>query len=131
MATEEVKIVEVKPKTQAELILMQSQLLVEQEKRMKVIEEKQEAIESKVSEIAARTKTDVQYSTIVGFANRFGLKVPLDRASTLGRVAMNLCRQYQLDTGSTPDPRFGTVRTYPDSVLYDTFEKYSPSVRFR
>ena len=119
------------PRTPAEIILMQAQMLVESEKRMAQIESKQQEIEEKVSEIAIRTKTDCQYSTIIGFAKRYGLELPLQKASTLGRVAINICRQYQLETGLTPDPRFGTVRTYPDSVLFDTFEKYYPNVRFR
>lgn len=119
------------PKTQAEIILMQAQQLVAQEQMIRQIETKQEALEAKVSEIAVRTKTDIKYSTIVGFASRFGIKVPLERASTLGRVATNICRQFQLETGRVPDPRFGSVRTYPDSVLFDTFEKYYPNIRFR
>lgn len=120
-----------RPKTQAEIILAQAQQLVEQEKRMVAIENKQQAIEEKVSEIAARTKTDVQYSTIVGFASRYGIKVPLEKASQLGIAASNICRSFGLETGRIPDPRFGSVKTYPDSVLYDVFEKYYPSVRFR
>jgi Rha family phage regulatory protein len=119
------------PKSTAEIILMQAQQLVAQEQMMRKIEAKQQEIEEKVSEIAVRTKTDCNYSTIVGFGKRYGLEVPLQKAATLGRVAINLCRQYQLETGTTPDPRFGYVRTYPDSVLYDTFEKYYPNVRFR
>lgn len=130
VATGEV-VVAASPKTSAEMLLMYAQQMVESEKRMNAIESKQQEIEEKVSEIAIRTKTDIQYSTIVGFASRFGIKVPLERASTLGRVAKNICRQYQLETGIVPDPRFGCVRTYPESVLYDTFEKYYPNVRFR
>lgn len=131
VATGEVQTTSAAPKTSSELLLMYAQQMVESERRINAMEERQSEIEGKVSEIAARTKTDVNYSTIVGFANRFGIKVPLERASILGRVAKNLCIQYQLETGHVPDPRFGTVRTYPDSVLYDTFEKYYPSIRFR
>lgn len=120
-----------KPQTTAEIILAQSQLLVEQERRMLEIENKQQQMEEKISEIAVRTKTDIQYSTIVGFAKRYGIELPLEKASTLGTVSKNLCKQYLLETGKVPDPRFGTVNTYPDSVLYETFEKYYPSIRFR
>ena len=119
------------PKTQAEIILMQAQQLVEQEKRMNILESKQQEIEEKVSEIAIRTKTDIKYTTIVGFAKRYGIELPLQKAATLGTVAKNLCRQYLLEMGTVPDPRFGSVRTYPDSVLYETFEKYYPTIRFR
>jgi len=128
VATGEVRVA---PKTQAEMLLMYAQQLVENEQRVAALENKQQEIEEKVGEIAKRTKTEVQYSTIVGFAKRFGIDLPLQKAATLGTVSKNLCRQYQLEMGTFPDPRFGSVRTYPDSVLYDTFEKYYPNVRFR
>ena len=131
IATGEVKAVPEAPRSSAELLLMYAQQMVENERRISLVEERQAEIESKVSEMAVRTKTDISYSTIVGFARRYGLEMPLQRASTLGRVARNLCEQYQLEMGTIPDPRFGTVRTYPDSVLYDTFEKYYPNMRFR
>ncbi len=119
------------PRSNSELLLLYAQQMVENERRLSDMERKQEEFEEKVSEIAVRTKTDINYSTIIGFATRYGIKVPLDKAATLGRVATNLCRQYLMDTGRTPDPRFGSVRTYPDSVLFETFEKYYPNVRFR
>lgn len=136
---------QLQPRTQAEIILAQAQQLVQQEKRMLAIENKQQdienkqqdieqrqqTIEEKVSEIAVRTKTDAKYSTIVGFANRFGIRVPLEKAAMLGGIASQQCRMYKLETGRIPDPRFGSVKTYPDSVLYDVFEKQYPSVRFR
>lgn len=131
VATGEVKTTSVAPKSNAELLLMYAQQMVENERRISMVEDRQAMIESKVSDIAARTKTDIQYSTIVGFAKRYDIDVPLQMASKLGREAKSLCDKHHLETEKIPDPRFGTVRTYPDSVLYDTFEKYYPNVRFR
>lgn len=131
VATGEVKTVPVHPKSNAEMLLLYAQQMVEAEQRLDAMEDKQAVLEEKISEIEVRTQTDLKYSTIIGFASRYGIKVPLEKAATLGRVAINLCRQYLLESGRVPDPRFGTVRTYPDSVLYETFEKYYPNIRFR
>lgn len=122
---------EQQPKTGAELMLMYAEQMVAQERKLQALESKQLQIEEKVSEIAARTKTDAQYSTIIGFASRYGIRVPVEKASQLGKAAASLCRQYGLQMGEVRDPRFGRVHSYPDSVLFDVYEKYYPYIRFR
>ncbi len=119
------------PKTGAELLLMYAEQMVEQERKLSAIETRQQQVEEKVSEIAVRTKTEVKYSTIIGFASRHGISVPLEKAQVLGKVATTQCASFGLETGRVADPRFGSVRTYPDSILLDVFEKYYPNIRFR
>lgn len=113
----------IQPKSSAEMLLLYAQQMVEQEKRITDIEARQAAIENRINGV-------VEYSTIVGYANRYNINVNLEKATHLGKVAKILCYQYQFETGKVPDPRFGTVRTYPDSVLKEVFEKYYPNIRF-
>ena len=65
-----------------------------------------------------------------GYANRFGIRCPREKACALGKVATNLCKQYNFEMGRVEDPRFGTVKTYPDGVLRETFERYYPDTDF-
>ena len=119
------------PKSGAEMLLLYAQQMVEQERRVNAIENKVEQTEKRIAEIEARTVTSLPYTTIVGYANRFGIRCPRERASVLGHVATNLCKQYGFEMGRVEDPRFGMVKTYPDGVLQEVFEKYYPNVTFK
>ena len=123
--------VQLQPKTGAEMLLMCAQQLVEQERRVKAIESKVDETEQRIAEIEKRTVTQLPYTTIVGYANRFGIRVPLERASVLGRVATNKCKKYGFEMGRVEDPRFGMVKTYPDGVLLEVFTQYYPNVKFQ
>ena len=118
------------PKSGAEMLLMYAQQMVEQERKLNVIQTQQLALESRISNIEQRTTTSLPYTTIVGYANRFGIRCPREKACALGKVATNLCKQYNFEMGRVEDPRFGTVKTYPDGVLRETFERYYPDTDF-
>lgn len=119
------------PKTGAEMLLLYAQQMVEQEKRISEMEGKQNLLERKIEDIEQRTDTNIRFTTIVGFANRFGIRCPIEQASTLGKKAASICKKFGYNTGKIPDPRFGTVRTYPDEVLIEVFEEYYPNMNFR
>lgn len=119
------------PKSGAEMLLLYAQQMVEQEKKLNAMQTKQLALESRISNIEQRTVTDLPYTTIVGYANRFGIRCPREKAAVLGRFATNLCKRYGFEMGRVEDPRFGMVKTYPDGVLCETFEQYYPAVDFR
>lgn len=112
------------------MLLLYAQQMVEQEKKLNNIQSQQIALENRISNIEQRTATNLSYTTIVGYANRFGIRCPRDRACALGKVATNLCKKYNFEMGRVEDPRFGTVKTYPDGVLRETFERYYPDVDF-
>jgi hypothetical protein len=46
-----------------------------------------------------------------------GLKL----ASNLGRKASALCKQREIPTEEILDPRFGSVKTYPITILEEVF----------
>jgi len=121
----------VQPKSGAEFLLMCAQQMVEQEKKLNAMQTKQLALENRITNIEQRTTTNLPYTTIVGYANRFGIRCPREKASVLGRFATNLCKKYGFEMGRVEDPRFGMVKTYPDGVLCETFEQYYPSIDFR
>lgn len=116
------------PQTQAELILQLAQQNVERERKMKELDTRQTNLETKVKEIEQRTSTDIKYSTIVGFAARHGIYVGIEKASALGRTASTICKKRNISMGKIPDPRFGTVRTYPDEIIRESFLKYYPNI---
>lgn len=62
-------------------------------------------------------ETAVDYFTVVGYANLTGVNVSLERAQELGKKASQHCTLENIETGSTPDPRFGRINTYPKEVL--------------
>lgn len=118
------------PKSGAEMLLLYAQQMVEQEKKLNAIQNQQLALENRINNIEQRTSTNLPYTTIVGYANRFGIRCPREKASALGKVATNLCKQYNFEMGRVEDPRFGTVKTYPDGVLRETFERFYPDTDF-
>lgn len=106
---------QLKPLTPAELLLQQTQLLVEQERKINLIE-------SRVDEIEARTTTRSGWFTIVGYATRNKIACGLTLASKLGRKASSLCKLQGIEPDEIPDPRFGRVKVYPPDVLKEVFE---------
>jgi len=116
--------------TSAEMLLLYAQQMVENERKVKMLESKQQHMEERLESLEERTNTEMHYCTIVGFANRYGIRVPLQVASTLGRVSVNKCKQLGYELGQVQDPRFGWVNTYPEEVLQETFRKYYPNKQF-
>jgi hypothetical protein len=112
----------------SELILQLAQMNVESERKMKELEQKQNSLESKVQEIEMRTSTEIKESTVVGYAIRLGLDINRPKASQLGRVASTICSKRGYEMGKVNDPRFGYVKTYPDSVLREVFTKSYPNL---
>jgi hypothetical protein len=117
-------------RTSAEMLLLYAQQMVENERKVKMLESKQQHMEERLESLEERTNTEMHYCTIVGFANRYGIRVPLQVASTLGRVSVNKCKQLGYELGQVQDPRFGWVNTYPEEVLQETFRKYYPNKQF-
>ncbi|WP_303182313.1 Rha family transcriptional regulator [uncultured Butyricimonas sp.] len=112
-----------KPLTSAEMLLQQCQMLVEQERRLKDVEENQKSIEEKVAIIEAKTQTRPNYFTVVGYATLNEIDVTIRLASSLGKKAASLCKKRGIPTEEIPDPRFGKVKTYPESILKEVFDQ--------
>lgn len=101
-----------KPKTQIELLLQSAQLLAEMERKQLALENRIEAIEQR-----PEINGEIQHFSIMGYCNNIGKQISLNEAKTYGQKCSRLCTQLGFQTGKVPDPRFGTVKTYPLKVL--------------
>lgn len=100
----------------AEIILQMAQRNVENERRMK-------ALESKIDEIEQRTTTDLKQSTVVAYVSRNNLHLDVKRYGAIGAKASNICKKRGIETSKVNDPRWGSVKVYPDEVLYEVFAR--------
>lgn len=113
--------------TAAEMILQIAQNAVNQERRINNVEERQSELENEVKELKIKTKTDSDYTAIVGYASRLHINVDIRQACKLGQAASRICQLNGFETGQIKDPRFGYVKTYPDNVLNEVFKKFYPN----
>lgn len=111
----------VQPLSTAELILRQSQLLVENERKMRELESKQEALASELEEVRQRTLTELEASTIVAYVTRNHIKLDVTKYGAMGRKATSLCKKRGIEVTKINDVRWGMVSVYPDSVLKEVF----------
>ena len=100
----------------AEYLLRQAQMMVENERRMK-------ALENKVDEIEQRTTTDLKHSTVVAYVSRNNINLDVKRYGAIGTKASNLCKKRGIETSKVNDPRWGSVKVYPDEILDEIFKK--------
>lgn len=69
------------------------------------------------AEIGRIFKPDGQFFSIRGWANHRKVKINLKQASNYGRVATRLSKQAGIITDKVPDPRYGDVKVYHESIL--------------
>lgn len=100
----------------AEYLLRQAQMMVENERRMK-------ALENKVDEIEQRTTTDLKHSTVVAYVSCNNINLDVKRYGAIGTKASNLCKKRGIETSKVNDPRWGSVKVYPDEILDEIFKK--------
>ena len=109
--------------TQLDILAQSIAVLQEQERRLRDVEENQKSIEEKVAVIEAKTRTRPDYFTVVGYAMLNEIDVNIKLASSIGRKAASLCKKRGIPTEEIPDPRFGRVKTYPESILREVFDQ--------
>jgi anti-repressor protein len=92
------------------------------ERDLQEIRQTQRLQNEKIQAIEAKTQTRPEYWTVVGYASSLGIKVNLKQASSFGRKASILAKAKGLPLDEIPDPRFGRVNMYPESVLKEVFD---------
>ena len=110
----EKKMKQVQVLSPAEMLLQQAQMMVEQERRVNIVEKRLDLIE-------AKTATRPDYFTVMGYAVYSGIKIGIDKAKVIGQRAYHLCKKKGYPIDKIPDPRFGTVGSYPKDVLDEIF----------
>ncbi|MBF0383027.1 MAG: Rha family transcriptional regulator [Magnetococcales bacterium] len=114
------------PISSAEQLLANAQLLVEQEKRLGQVESTQNHQQVQLDQIAQRQANmdgDTGFMTALAFCRTKGVSAPLEYANRLGRLASKKCRRLKIQTGKVPDERWGSVNSYPVSVLDECYQE--------
>jgi phage regulator Rha-like protein len=101
--------------------LSQIDLIIQSAQRLKAIEEKEIEQDKRIRLLEAKSVTIPEYFTIAGYGTLNGVSVNIKLASRLGREASKICKDKNLLTDTTPDPRFGKVKMYPKIVLDQVF----------
>lgn len=104
--------------TQAEILLQNCQLLVQQEQRLFIVENKINSIEAKI------TTSPTDYFAVAGYAKLNKIKVDSGTANKLGRWAASICKDLGYVIGKIPDAKYGSVNTYPAEVLVMVFDEH-------
>jgi prophage antirepressor-like protein len=115
-------------KTPAEMLLEYAKVMVEHERRLTKVEAEnqqlKETLEVVEMEVQANTAELERfrnghgyYYSIAGYCSKLGQQRPLQWMNNQGRKASAMCRQKGIVPEKVSDPRWGTVNTYPDSVL--------------
>lgn len=108
--------VELKPMSTEEMIIAQAQSVIQVKRELAEVRQE-------VKELAAKVITHpTDYFTVAGYASLKGVKMDLVTASEYGRKASKVCKDNGYPTGTTPDPRFGKVKTYPVEALDIAFK---------
>lgn len=100
--------------TTAEMFLQIAQVNVQQEKKIA-------ELENKVTQIEERTKTNLEYSTVVAYCTRNDIAVDIKKLGAYGRKASTICKKSGIEVTKINDPRWGYVNCYPDKVLKEIF----------
>ena len=107
----------VKPMTPAEMLLYQAQRLVEQERRLTDVESALTRIEARQTAIEDAS----DFFTILAFARLHNVQIDIKTAQRLGRLCGKLARERGSLISDVTDPRFGTIHTYHQDILFDVF----------
>jgi hypothetical protein len=107
--------------TSAEALHHATGLLLEQDRRQRALEARQDITEDKIKRIEAKQQAfedGAKYFTVIGYAVWKALPpVDLKTAAQIGKLATRLSKEEGIAVDRVPDPRFGVVNSYHESVL--------------
>jgi len=111
-------------------------LLRSQQAQLQIVEQlyiAQREHGERLEEVARMAETALAVSrdnlgcfTLMGYARRCGLEIPIEEAPQHGKKLTALCASRGVKPGKLDDPRYGFVNTYPESVLSDYFSQNAP-----
>jgi phage regulator Rha-like protein len=108
---------ETKPLSPGEMLVAQAHKFLEHERRLALVETRQESVEQHLEQL----NPDTGYRTITAHCKINKRVIPIADAQHLGQMAADLCKKQRLRIGKIPDERFGSVNSYPVSVLDEVF----------
>ena len=101
-----------KPMSQLEILVQSVQLLQEQSKRIDNVEAQLLEIKNK-----PQINAPVEHFSIMGYCRNIHKQISIEEAKTYGTKCRKMCNELGMVIGKVPDPRFGSVNTYPLDVL--------------
>ena len=116
------------PQSTADMLIMFAQAFKEHEQRLAAIEQENQELRNQLEAVDMETtanSAELQrfknghgfWFSIAGWCSNLGIKQSVQWMNLQGRKAAALCRAKGIEPAKINDPRFGTVNTYPDSVL--------------
>lgn len=101
-----------KPMSQLEILVQSVQLLQEQSKRIDNVEAQLLEIKNK-----PQINAPIEHFSIMGYCRNIHKQISIEEAKTYGAKCRKMCNELGMVIGKVPDPRFGSVNTYPLDVL--------------
>ena len=101
-----------KPMSQLEILVQSVRLLEEQSKRI-------DSVEAKILELQNKPQINapIEHFSIMGYCRNIHKQISIEEAKTYGAKCRKMCNELGMVIGKVPDPRFGSVNTYPLDVL--------------
>lgn len=104
-----------RPLSQLEILAQSAQLLLKQEQEMK-------QLKNEMLELTQRTTVDLKRSTVVAYVSRNNINLDVKRFGAIGRKCSRICEKRGIEPSKVNDPRWGSVKVYPDEILDEVFE---------
>ena len=101
-----------KPMSQIDILVQSVQLLQEQSKRIDNVEAQLLEIKNK-----PQINAPIEHFSIMGYCRNIHKQISIEEAKTYGAKCRKMCNELGMVIGKVPDPRFGSVNTYPLDVL--------------
>ena len=106
----------------AEFLLQQAHLLVAVERKQKQLEAEQKQQNLRLESVEARIDSSTGYTTVKAFCKMHNIHCPLRLAKVYGKDLSAMCREQKLPLGRVSDEVFGSVNSYPISLMEEYFE---------
>ena len=107
-----------KPMSQIDILVQSVQLLQEQSKRIDNVEAQLLEIKNK-----PQINAPIEHFSIMGYCRNIHRQISIEEAKIYGAKCRKMCNELGMVIGKVPDPRFGSVNTYPLDVLNQIIKK--------
>ncbi|WP_309729946.1 KilA-N domain-containing protein [Chamaesiphon sp. OTE_75_metabat_556] len=116
------------PLTQMQMIAQMALEMDRRDRELKFIKQQQALEAARIDELTQLThqhdgeidrifNPDGHYFSVIGYASLHGLKIGRESAKAIGSKCSAYCRKNGISIEKLTDPRFGTVGSYPESVI--------------
>lgn len=133
--TREAELAQEVPQTQIQLLVqitqqmaVQEQIQIAQAKEIELIKQQQSLEAARIDELAQLTRQhdgeidrifnpNGHYFSVIGYSRNRGISVGIETAKEVGRKCSAYCKLNDIKIEKLNDPRFGSVGSYPESVI--------------